>query len=618
MLRMHGTMRLSSRMAPLAAASFLLLGASHGADSISPGERITAIAVDYRDRVIHEDPLITYSTGLPPAENDRLADRSPAAIEAGYRWRSAELRKLQAIDGASLPRGAAAVRAVLIEQLSADLGLRVCRKELWDVNHFTGWQTALAAAAEGQPIASEPERRQALARWSSLPQFVDHEIANLNRGLSSGYSAPRSLVDRVVRQIDALAVADPAQSPLYSPALRSSDAAFKRDFSNVLATRTLPALRRYEAYLRTNYRLRARTSVALSDLPKGRDCYRAMLRANTTLDRTPEAVFALGQSTVEANLSAIRSIGQRRFGTAEVPEIIARLRADPSNRFGSKEELIDFTRSAVAAARAKSAAFVSALPKQDVVAKPERDADEAVGISSHYDVNGNAAEPAVYRIQTSVWKTQTRGEAMITAVHETWPGHHLQIALSRERQAASPLGELIINAAYVEGWARYAEGLAEEVGLYQGDDARVLRRVWPARGMVVDPGLHYFGWSRQRAVAYLMSTGRFDAKQADDMVDRIAAMPGQLTAYDTGALEIVRLRHRAEQALAARFDLRAFDDAVIQNGAVPLLWLRERMERWIAAGGMDVKAPQRRGKDEVPAAKSNPASPGVPALTAFR
>ena len=149
----------------------------------------------------------------------------------------------------------------------------------------------------------------------------------------------------------------------------------------------------------------------------------------------------------------------------------------------------------------------------------------------------------------------------------------------------SRLSKLISLPAYQEGWARYAEGLAEEAGVYDTPHAAILRRIWPARGMVVDPGLHAFHWSRERAIRYLVSTGRYTRKSVDDMVDRIAVMPGQLTTYDSGALEIRELRTEAERGLGKRFDLNAFNEAVLEEGVVPLAELARHVRAWLESQG---------------------------------
>ena len=177
--------------------------------------------------------------------------------------------------------------------------------------------------------------------------------------------------------------------------------------------------------------------------------------------------------------------------------------------------------------------------------------------------------------------TFTRGDAEITAFHETWPGHHLQLAYAQRLKGVHPVSRLLGNSGFIEGWARYAEALAEEASLYRTASAKILRRTWPARGMVVDPGLHALGWTREQVVAFIEASGRFKGAEAQDAVDRIAAIPGQLTAYDSGAQLFFELRRAAETELGPQFNLPTFHDALLENGSVPLPMLRAHVERWI-------------------------------------
>ena len=206
---------------------------------------------------------------------------------------------------------------------------------------------------------------------------------------------------------------------------------------------------------------------------------------------------------------------------------------------------------------------------------------EASGASSHYLPEPIPAKPALYALQAGRIEDARRATMAITAVHEAYPGHHLQFAYASGIKA-SQLSRLASNSAYAEGWARYAERMADEIGLLATPQARISRRAWPARGMVVDPGIHLGRWSREKAAAYLMETGR-SRKQADEMIDRIAIIPGQLTAYDSGGLEMVALRDEAKAALGSRFDLKKFNAVVLGDGIVPLALLRRTVDAWIAA-----------------------------------
>jgi uncharacterized protein (DUF885 family) len=215
-----------------------------------------------------------------------------------------------------------------------------------------------------------------------------------------------------------------------------------------------------------------------------------------------------------------------------------------------------------------------------VVPFPEH--EEGTGRSAHYRP-GNAERAAEYRIPLYRPEEQSRGNAEATAFHETWPGHHLQVATAQSIEGKHPLTNIVWFSGPGEGWARYSEALAEEMGLYASASGPILRRAWPARGMVVDPGIHLFNWSREQAVEFMAVSGRFERDRADEMVDRIAILPGQLTAYDTGGLEILALRNEAAAALGENFDIREFHDEVLKNGTIPLTYLRQHIETWIVS-----------------------------------
>ena len=553
--------------------------------SETPEQQLNALADHVVGEFVAYDPTISYFTGLQTTDHSRFADRSPRALAAWDARETAALHALTAIDASALPVSSRAAYAVLKEQLESDLQLRVCRIELWNVNHFNGWQAAFAEVAEQQPVGTAAARAQALKRWRSLPGYLDVEISNLRQGLGQGYAAPKSVVLRVIAQMDGLIAAPPHKSPFYSPADRDGDGEFRTAFAKLIGGKINPAIKRYRDYLRNDYLPHARDGIAVSDLPDGKRCYQAFLRVNTTLNRTAQEVYDLGRATVEANKADVIRIGSSLFGTTDYDSIISKSKARPENHFRSKDELLAYSRELLIRAKTRTATLVDRLPTQDAIIEPERELEDAAGVSSHYIPNPDISKPGVYRIELGNWQTEQRGEAEVTVVHEAWPGHHLQIALAREIVPDRPLSKLSFNSAYLEGWARYAEGMGEEAGIYQTEDARILRRIWPARGMVVDPGLHAFGWTRQQAIDYLVSSGRFSAKAADDVVDRIAMLPGQLTSYDSGGLEIKALRAEAQAALGERFDLREFNRTVLEEGVVPLAELRLHVNAWISSKG---------------------------------
>ncbi len=205
-------------------------------------------------------------------------------------------------------------------------------------------------------------------------------------------------------------------------------------------------------------------------------------------------------------------------------------------------------------------------------------------MSARYEP-GDGDRPGVYRISLYQPEENTRSRVETVAFHETWPGHHLQVAFSQEIEGQHPVTSITWFSGPGEGWARYSETLSYEMGLYQTVSGPIARLAWPARGMVVDPGIHVMGWTREQAIEFMGEAGRMTAKELDDMVDRIAILPGQLTAYDSGGLEIFALRELAQERLGERFDIREFHDRVLENGTVPLTALRSHVEKWIEERG---------------------------------
>lgn len=577
------------RIVPIIAALGLALS-SCGRDvkpAPDPSAALKSIADGYLEALLDISPFLVVYAGVGDVVKEDYAameENSPAAIARFQRTEDRLTARLQALDGAAFKGADWVLFETLEEAFEASRASRVCRQPLWGVNHMGGWQIAFPQVAAAQPVATPVERAMALARWRRLPAYLAQERANLEAGLAAGYSAPKRVVARVIAQLDAMLAAPPAQSPLLAFAANAGeDAAFAAAVKKLAVDEIAPAVTAYRDFLRDVYRPKARDALSIKAIPEGEACYEALLRLYHTAAIGGKATFDRGRATVDANTRAVIERGGAMFGERDFATILARVKEDPANRFTSEDELIAMTRAYVPTTREKVAAFFTKLPAQEMTVEPFADYLKGTGQSSRYEPKPAAEGAAIYRINTDDWQTQTRGEAEIVAVHEGWPGHHLQIATAYSVKGLHPITRILGSTAYIEGWARYAEGLAEEAGLYANGYGEISRRAWPARGMVMDPGLHLYGWTNDEVKAFAIASGRFDSESAEILLDRLAVMPGQLTAYDTGGLEIAALRAQAVKRLGARFDVAAFHDRVLENGAVPLAALRAHVEAWIAA-----------------------------------
>jgi uncharacterized protein (DUF885 family) len=279
-------------------------------------------------------------------------------------------------------------------------------------------------------------------------------------------------------------------------------------------------------------------------------------------------------------------IARRSFGTDDVPALLERLRTDTAFTFRSREQILTYVDSAIARSKREMPRWFGRLPQADVVVEPYLPFEERSAAGASYEQPAaDGSRPGRYRINLFEPEKQSRAGMESTAFHEAIPGHHLQLALAMERPQAHLITRMLGNSGFSEGWGLYAERLADEMGLFSGDVDRLgllSNEALRAARMVVDPGMHVMGWTRQQAVDYMIRHTAEPRSGVENEVDRYIAWPGQATAYMTGMLEIRRLRETAERELGPRFDIRAFHDRVLEDGTVPLPLLREKIERWIA------------------------------------
>ncbi len=546
---------------------------------------VMAAADAYIDAWFQHFPEMATFYRIEGKSHDRLTDNTP---EGRASWQAVEdqlLADLASVDAerlegtdAWLPYG------VLRESLEASRDSRVCQNHGWNIDQVWGWQISSGELATAQPVSTAEERAWTLARWQQLPAFIDNEIENLRAGLAAGYSAPQRNVILVVEQIDTLLGMEPGESPLFAPAVTAENEAFSEALAQVIADDIYPAMQRYRAYLVDEYHDRARTEISVAALPNGEACYVAQLRTYTTLHYEPEEMFEAGKEAVALREEQIRVVGERVFETSDLSEIRTRMNDDDSNRFESREEVLEYTTAAVNRARKAVPLWFGRVPEADVIIKPVPEYQEQSSTSRYVPASDDGALPGTYFINLFQPEKQTRGSVESLSFHEAYPGHHLQIALAQERSAAHPVTRYIFNSGFGEGWARYTETLANDMGLYSSDRNILEMLSGLPTGMVVDPGIHAMGWSRDEAIEYTLSKQtHWTPEAAATYVDRIVVWPGQMTTYGAGELEFIRLRRQAEAALGDGFDIREFHDQALGNGAVTLSMLRRQINDWLEA-----------------------------------
>jgi uncharacterized protein (DUF885 family) len=555
-------------------------------DRADAAGRVNALADDYWAEFLRVFPLSALFYGVPNTPGDRMGDNSLAAVRSWERKEDRWIDQLGRVSASALEgQDENATYGVLRETLDASRQGRVCRPELLPLNQQGGWQIGLPVIAQIQPVGTAELRAASLRRWHDVARYVDTEIANLREGLRLGYTQPRGNAQAVVEQLNDLLKLPVDSSPFAGLADRDSAPGFRDSVISIVRREIVPATIRYRDFLVSEYIPRARVSTELSSLPNGADCYRARVRQYTTVDKDARAIHGLGLEQIAALEAEARPLAQRVFGTSDLPALYRRLRTDTAHTFKNREELIGMAESAVARGKAAMGKWFGRLPRADVIVDPCLAFEEKSGCPNSY-VPGDGKRPGRWRINASTVPPSPRGTMEATAFHEVIPGHHLQIAIAQERQGAHPVTRYLFFSGFSEGWALYAERMAQEMGLYSSEEQQfgeLGSQSLRAARLVVDPGLAVLGWSRQQALDYMVAHVPESEGYLESEVDRYIADPGQATAYMIGRLEIERLRRDAESRLGKQFDIREFHDRVLENGGVPLSFLRSHVEAWLSS-----------------------------------
>jgi uncharacterized protein (DUF885 family) len=464
---------------------------------------------------------------------------------------------------------------------------------------WTGWQNFFPGVFAKQPVGTEDARSSSIARARDVSRYIDTEIENLRLGVQEGFTAPRSNVERVIDQLDALLFVPAEETPYYDPALRTEERAFATELAVVISDELLPAARRYRDFLADEYMGTAREEIGVTADPGGRDCYLASVLYHATLPLTPEEIHQAGLREMERIQGEMRDIGRRSFGTEDVQTLLLMVRADPAYSFQTPEAIVAFARAAVDRAKAAMPDWFGVLPRAEVALKPYPDYMRVTGGGFYSAGAPDGSTPGTFEFGTYEPRNLNRGGGFeATTFHETYPGHHMQVNVGLEGSGVHPVLKYFFSSGLGEGWALYSERLADEAGLYTADVDRLgmlSNEAFRAARLIVDPGMHALGWSRQEAVDYMLDHTAASRAGVESEISRYIAVPGQATAYLTGSLVIQELRRRAEIALGDRFDIRQFHDRVIEDGTITLPMLQAKIGSWIDAEVLSGDAVEGRG-----------------------
>lgn len=547
--------------------------------------QIIDLANRYYEETISMYPQYSYFNDIPIKDHSLYESNSFSNIKKWEDFEDNLYADLLTIDANSISDKSDIITYMLLkEELESSIEMRVCKRNLWDVNHMFGLHHIWTYLSDFQPVANDALKKQAFERWNKLPDIVEVEIKNLKKGIVDGYTMPKEIVSIVIEQLQTLQEYPTDDSPFMSPANRGKDENFATAWRDLVSNVVLPSFKRYQAFLQNEYIPNARDEVSILAIPNGSDCYKAFIRSETTTQKTGDEIFNLGSKIVAENKIKIQEIGQELYQSSDFLEIIKRIKSDSTNYFKTSDEILAYNNEIMQAAKIKCIDWFDKLPSTEVTIKPYQAHESGIG-SYEMASEGN---PAYFRINLNEPSKQTFYDNEKLSFHEAYPGHHLQLGIEKDIKGLHAIRNLIGFGSFVEGWARYSEQLAEEMGLYRYKASLISRRSWPSRGLVADPGLHIKKWPKDALINFMMESG-MNESGALSLYHRMIVTPAQLTSYDVGGEEIKALRNLAQLKLGDSFNIKEFHSKVLENGSIPLVSLKSIIEDWIESKNVPTK-----------------------------
>jgi uncharacterized protein (DUF885 family) len=549
--------------------------------------RVNDLANRFWEAILELNPTLATQYG-DERYADRLEDSGPQGRAKQRRLMERTLAEAQAIPADDLPVEDRITRDMLV--VVTELNIEEDDQKLYQlrvVDQMGGPQTLLPQLVQFQP-ADTPERlAKLLARLKAYPAYMAANADILREGLEGGLTAPRIVAERTIAQIERL-LSIPIEEAIIPSLAKVSSEADREKIRDAVRDYVYPADRAFLDTLKGDYFAATRVDPGLWSAPDGDVLYRTAIRSWTTLDLDPQEVHQIGIDEIRDIESERRDIARGAGFGDDTKAYRAALAADPANVPTTREAIVERATEDIERAAAAAPRFFGRLPKAGCEVRAVEEFKEKDAPPAYYfppSIDGT--RPGIYYVNTYDLSSRTYTKLATTTYHEAIPGHHFQIALEMENQDLNTfrkLGARMVGSAYVEGWGLYSEKLADEMGIFRSEGERfgmLDAMAWRAARLVVDTGLHALRWSRRRSIDFLLDTGLSET-DATIETDRYICWPGQALTYKIGHREIERLRRELERRDGSRFDLRAFHDAVLGHGSLPLATLSRELPTWLA------------------------------------
>jgi uncharacterized protein (DUF885 family) len=588
----------------LFAAAFYLRSVPAPAAPAAPApadakSRLDALYEAEWQRWLREDPTLATSVG-DSRYNDRWPDLSLPAIAKTQAMDRAALAELTNIDPATLSAADRLNFDIAKVQFGRRIAVAPFKPYLYAISHLGSLQSEGSIQTANEiteitPFATAQDYENWIARLRSFAPYVDQVTELLRIGIREKRTSPRVIMERVRPQLAAQRVANPEDSPFFTPFKRFPPSMSASDRERLtaagraaIAGTVLPAFARFEKFFNGTYLPACRQSVGIADTPDGQAFYRELIAYHTTTMLTAGEIHAIGLAEVKRIRAEMDKIIAEVGFTGNFQEFAHYLRTDPKFFYTDPNDLLHGYMVIAKSIDPNLVKLFGKLPRTPYGVRPVPETSAPNTTTAYYQpLSSDGSRPGYFYVNLFKPEARPKWEMEVLTTHESVPGHHLQIALQYENSAGVPMIRRMSDfTAYTEGWGLYAESLGEQVGLYTDPYQKfgqLTYDMWRAVRLVVDTGMHSAGWSRQQAIDFFKANAPKSELDITNEIDRYIAWPGQALAYKVGQLKIFELRDAAQQALGSQFDIREFHDVVLSTGAVPLSVLDQTVRDWIAA-----------------------------------
>ena len=552
---------------------------------------LNRVISEYWEDNLRHSPEFASSIG-DKRYNDQISDYSVRAYNESLAREQGYLLRLAPIDNTGFTAQENISRELLLRQFTEDQEGSEFKEWEMPLNQMGGIHTTYPELVTQLSFTSVKDYDDWIARLHAIPKAFAQVTDNMETGVEDHRVPPKYLLEKVVDQVKDLATQKPEDSPLAAPLKKfppsiptPEQERIKTETLAAISKEVLPAYRRFQRFLEVTYVPAGRADPGIWAIPDGAKYYAYCIRHETTTDLTPEQIHQIGLDEVKRDEAEMLAIAKKQ-GFADVKSYQASLAANPKLHPVSAEALMNAYRGYVNAMQPKLPELFGRLPKAKLEVSTIPDYSAKSAPQAYYEQGApDGSRPG--RITVNLYKATQRSLVDVEAIayHEGIPGHHLQISIGEELEGLPEFRKYGSYTAFVEGWALYSERLGKEVGFYQdpnSDFGRLEADMWRAIRLVVDTGVHSQHWTRDQVIDYFHAHSGMDDTNINAETDRYIAWQGQALAYKMGQLKILALRDKAQKALGAKFDLKAFHDEVLDSGALPLDVLEARVNDWIA------------------------------------